>query len=180
MGETFDKFLKLLHLEPRTLFGIVLLGVILLFGKENFLTIFGLEIFRNDYRGWIGIITLISAIFFLIQLLPWIQNIYHQYRYEQKVIEYLSSLSREESLLLLYCKRKKQQSLSLPVTHGTAKSLVSKGIMQQAGGNGSMMEWPYTISNTVWTKIINDETILPHLASDEELHRYEKVIYNIY
>ncbi|MDF1875796.1 superinfection exclusion B family protein [Sulfurimonas sp. SAG-AH-194-I05] len=180
MSETFDKFLKLLHLEPRTLFGIVLLGSILLFGTEEFLTTFGLELFRNDYKGWIGIITLISAIFFLIQLLPWIQNIYHQYKYEQKVIEYLSSLSREESLLLLYCKRKKQQSLSLPVTHGTAKSLVSKGIMEQAGGNGSMMEWPYTVSNIVWKKILTDETVLPHIVPDDELKRYEQVIYNIY
>ena len=180
MGETFDKFLKLLHLEPRTLFGIVLLGVILLFGKEDFLTIFGLEIFRNEYRGWIGIITLISGIFFLIQLLPWIQNVYHQYKYELKVIEYLKSLSRDESLLLLYCKRKKQQSLSLPITHGTVKSLVSKGIMQQAGGNGSMLEWPYTISNIIWKKILKDEKVLPHIVSDDELKRYEKIIYNIY
>ena len=180
MGEAFDKFFKLLHLEPRILFGIVLLGIILLFSTEGFLTIFGLNIFRNDYRSWIGIITLISAVFFLVQLFPWMQNIYHQHQYEQKVLEYLSSLSRDESLLLLYCKRNHQQSLSLPITHGTATLLVSKGIMQQAGGNGSMLEWPYTISNVVWKKILKDETILPHIVSDDELRRYEKVIYNIY
>lgn len=180
MSEAFDKFLKLLHLEPRKLFGIMLLGTILLFGTEAFLTIFGLEVFRNEYRGWIGIITLISSVFFLVQLFPWVQNLYHQYQYKQKVLAYLSSLSREESLMLLYCKRRNQQSLSLPITHGTATSLASKGIMRQASGNGSMMEWPYTISSVIWKKILEDERVLPHIVSNDELKRHEKVIYNIY
>ena len=175
-----EKFLQLIHLKPRSLFGISLVGLFLLFNPKGILNIFGLTEVSNEYRGLIGIITLITMVFFIVELIPWIQSKYSMHKYKKQILDYLNSLSFEESLLLLYCKRKGQQSLSLPITHGTAKSLVSKGIMEQASGSGSMTEWPYTISNIVWKKIKKDESILPHLVSDEELKKYEKVIYNIY
>ena len=172
-----EKFLQIIHLKPRSLFGISIVGILLLFNPYGILISFGLENIVDEYRGLIGFITLVTIVFFVIELIPWIKNKYFIHSYNKQVLSYLESLSQDESFMLLYCKKNNMRSLSLSLTNSIANSLVSKGILEQAGGTGNMTAWTYTVSDVVWNKITKNEHILPTI-SDEDLKRYEEYMYN--
>jgi hypothetical protein len=54
------EFLKVI-LAPRYLFGIWIVGALILFMPEDALTRLGISEFINTYRGWVGITTLLTA-----------------------------------------------------------------------------------------------------------------------
>ena len=64
--EYIEKFFQVIHLTPRHLFGICVLGLFLLFSSSNVLSKFGIETIVNDYRAFIGLLTLFSLVFFII------------------------------------------------------------------------------------------------------------------
>ncbi|RLA84856.1 MAG: hypothetical protein DRG78_00025 [Epsilonproteobacteria bacterium] len=173
-----EKFLQLIHLKPRSLFGIALIGLFLLFNPYSLIAIFGLVDAVNEYRSIIGIITLISIVFFIIQLFPWINTKYSISQYNKQILNNIDSLSKDESYMLLLCIRSNSKSLSLPLSHSTANLLASKGIMNKASGTGNMTAWPYTVSDIIWNKIKKNENILPHIISNKELKQYEGNMYD--
>ena len=87
--EYIEKFFQAIHLAPRHLFGMSVLGLFLLFASSNILSIFGIETIVNDYRAFIGLFTLFSIVFFLIQLIPAISKKYRQHQYKKQLLNEL-------------------------------------------------------------------------------------------
>lgn len=176
--EYIEKFFQAIHLAPRHLFGMSVLGLFLLFASSNILSIFGIETIVNDYRAFIGLFTLFSIVFFVIQLIPGISKKYRQYQYKKQLLNELYSLSKEEKVLLLHCLANNQKTISLPISHSVANRLKSKGILMMSGGSGNMTAWAYNIDDDIWKKTKQDHSVLSNGMSEEEMRRINNEIFD--
>ena len=177
----FPDLLKVIQLKPRFLFGLSLVGLLLIFFPDALAAKFGFGEIRGTYRGWIGVGTIIAFAFWLVQLVPaWLQ-MRDAKRYRSEVLGRIESLSPEEWLLLAFCVNRSQQTLTLEVTHRAANALKAKGLLAMAGGVGNQLAWPYTVPGFVWSHISGDSRVLfPHeehenpqvQARFDELDRY--------
>lgn len=173
-----EKFFQAIHLAPRHLFGMGVLGLFLLFASSNVLSIFGIETIVNDYRAFIGLFTLFSIVFFLIQLIPTISKKYRQHQYKKQLLNELYSLSKEEKVLLLHCLANNQKTISLPISHSVANRLKSKGIFIMDSGSGNMIAWAYNINDDIWKKIKQDPSVLSNGLSELEMKRINNEIFD--
>lgn len=173
-----EKFFEAIHLSPRHLFGMGVLGLFLLFAPLNTLSIFGIETIVNDYRAFIGLFTLFSIVFFLIQLIPTISKKYRQHQYKKQLLNELYSLSKEEKVLLLHCLANNQKTISLPISHSVANRLKSKGIFIMGSGSGNMIAWAYNINDDIWKKIKQDTSVLSNGLSELEMKRINNEIFD--
>lgn len=171
------KFFQAIHLSPRHLFGMGVLGLFLLFASSNMLSIFGIETIVNDYRAFIGLATLFSIVFFVIQLIPAISKKYRQYQYKKLLLNEVYSLSKEEKVLLLHCLANNQKTISLPISHSVANRLKSKGIFIMDSGSGNMTAWAYNIDDYIWKKIKQDYTILSDGMDEKEMQEINNRIF---
>ncbi len=178
--EYIEKFFQVIHLTPRHLFGICVLGLFLLFASSNVLSKFGIETIVNDYRAFIGLLTLFSLVFFIIQLIPAISKKYRLHQYKKQLLNELYSLSKEEKVLLLYCLYNNQKTISLPITHSVANRLKSKGILKMSHGTGNSLAWSYNIQNDIWNKLQMYELILLDDLTEQEMQRIRHEIFSKY
>ncbi|MFY9101054.1 super-infection exclusion protein B [Aliarcobacter cryaerophilus] len=181
MIENIEKFFQAIHLAPRHLFGICVLGLFLLFSSSNVLSIFGIETIVNDHRAFIGLLTLFSLVFFIIQLIPAISKKYRLHQYKKQLLNELYSLSKEEKVLLLYCLYNNQKTISLPISHSVANRLKSKGILIMSRGTENILACPYNIHNDIWNKLQKYELILLDNLTEPEIQRItQKIFSNLY
>ena len=164
-------WLKVIQLKPRFLFGIWLIGALILFLPQKAAEGFGFLNIREHYRGWIGIGTISAFAFWCIQLIPLFSNYRSTTKYKTGVTQSLSSLSQEEWFLVAYCLNRNQQTITLELTHRAARALVAKGIFIAADGVGNSLSWPYTIPNFLWNHIkANGHLIFNKLSpADDQL-----------
>jgi len=156
----FSDLLKAIQLKPRFLFGLWLVGMILLFFPDGWATKFGFRGIIQNYRGWIGLGTIVVFAFWLVQLVPSFLQARAVKRYRQNVIKSLSALSNDEWLLLAFCVIRNQRTLTLEITHGAANALEAKRLLNKASGVGNKMAWPYTIPDFVWEYLSRNPRIL--------------------
>ena len=181
MIENIEKFFQAIHLAPRHLFGICVLGLFLLFSSSNVLSIFGIETIVNDHRAFIGLLTLFSFVFFIIQLIPAISKKYRLHQYKKQLLNELYSLSKEEKVLLLYCLANNQKTISLPISHSVANRLKSKGILIMSRGTENILAWSYNMQNDIWNKLQKYELILLDNLTEPEMQRItQKIFSNLY
>src|ERR1700676_1644054 len=95
-------WLKVIQLQPRFLFGLWLLGVLLLFLPTHAATFLGIASIRDHYRPWIGVGTLGAFAFCLVQLVPAIARTRSGRKYRAAVLKNLDGLTREERFELAY------------------------------------------------------------------------------
>lgn len=146
--------IKLIQLKPRFLFGIWFSGSIIIFGPDLLINGLGLDSFRLNYRIWIGLVTLCAFSFWLVQLIPFIQNKWLIRKRKNTVIQSLESLSDAEFALLLYCYENNRRTICLEITHSTASALCQKGLLDRSGVEiGSSIAWPFTVPFFVWEKL---------------------------
>ncbi|MBI4529542.1 MAG: superinfection exclusion B family protein [Deltaproteobacteria bacterium] len=137
---------------------------------------FGISEIRKDYRGWIGIATLAGFSFWVVQLIPSFQTMYRRRKLRREILSCVNSLSQNESRLLAYCVYRGQRTIPLPITNSTAVSLRQKGILEQAGGTGSALAWPYTIPSFVWKYLISHRPTLFSELENLRPNEREKVL----
>jgi len=147
-------WLKIIQLKPRFLFGIWFFGALLLGLPQGLAEIFSLSEIRNSFRPWLGLLTLLSFSFWLVQLIPTGSSYLARRRLRKTLIRYLEFLSPEEWILLAYCLKNNQQTITLSIVDRVAGSLVARGILERAAGVGNQMSWPYTIHNIVWDYLL--------------------------
>jgi hypothetical protein len=147
-------WLRAIQLKPRFLFGIWILGMLVLFLPENLATSFGIVKAKIDLHPWLGLGTLAAFSFWLVQLIPAFQSFRSRRRYRMEMIRSLKSISPEEWILLAYCIERKQQRITLTIVNRVAGSLVSRGILKRAEGGGNIVAWPYTIPNFLWEHLL--------------------------
>lgn len=169
-------WLKVIQLSPRFLFGLWFLGLLILFLPPTLAESFGISEIRKDYRGWIGIATLAGFSFWVVQLIPSFQTMYRRRKLRREILSCVNSLSQNESRLLAYCVYRGQRTIPLPITNSTAVSLRQKGILEQAGGTGSALAWPYTIPSFVWKYLISHRPTLFSELENLRPNEREKVL----
>lgn len=153
-------WLKAIQLKPRFLFGLWLLGAIILFLPDAVAESFGIRDIRQSFRGWIGIGTLAAFAFWCVQLIPFYRAKRNTKNLRERVVRSLGSLSQEEWLLLAYCSNRNQRTIPLEITHRAANALVAKGILIRASGVGDSLAWPFTIPEFLWEHLkTNPEAI---------------------
>jgi hypothetical protein len=143
-------WLKVIQLKPRFLFGIWLIGALILFSSNGFADELGIKTIRENYRGWIGIGTLAAFAFWLVQLIPEYRAARNVKRMRDETIHSISSLASEERLLLALCLNRNQQTITLEITHRAAGALVAKNMLIMASGVGNQLAWPFTIPDFLW------------------------------
>lgn len=139
--------------QPRFLFGIALLGIVLLFLPDDWAGPFSIKTIRDNYREWIGIATLAVFVFGIVQLIPVAQGRLRERKKRKATLDSLPTLSPEERFLLAHCLSQQQTTLSIDVTDQWAKALVAKGIMETYAGLGRPLSWPFTVRDFVWKHI---------------------------
>lgn len=156
------EWLKVIQLKPRFLFGLLVLGLMLLLFPDSWATRFGFQGIRDSFRGWIGIGTLCALAFWLIQLIPFWRETRAIKRHKASVIDAISSLSPEEQMLLAFCVDRNQRTLTLEITHRVANALKSKGMLVAATGTGNSLAWAFTIPSHLWDYLQqNRESLFP-------------------
>ncbi len=164
-------WLKVIQLRARYLFGIWIISLFFLFLPENLTSKFGFSLIIDEYRGWIGIITVCAFFFWIIQLIPiiskYLANRKQQIEFRNKIEEHITTLSMEELIIIAFCLTRNQRTVNLPITYSAINSLRDKGFVTIAT-QGSIISCPFTIPSYVWNILqINRYLIIP----DELLER---------
>jgi hypothetical protein len=149
-------WLKAIQLKPRFLFGIWLLGTLVLFLPENVAARFGIVEARIALQPWIGLGTLAAFSFWVIQLIPSLSDYWLKRKFKRQIIRALDFMSPEEWVLLAYCLKQNQQTVTLSLVDRAAGSLTARGILDRAGGVGNQLAWPYTIPTFLWKHLLKN------------------------
>jgi hypothetical protein len=130
------EFLKVI-LSPKYLFGIWLIGFIILFAPEGITNKLGLTEFIKSYRGWIGIVSLLSFSIWVsvlgVSFWHYLKerNTDRKYNQESKsnTLEKIKHLSQEELFYLCMCLDKNQQTFTGYFFNPHISSLINKGLL---------------------------------------------------
>lgn len=149
-------WLKAIQLKPRFLFGIWFLGMLVLFLPDFVAARFGIVEARIALQPWIGLGTLAAFSFWVIQLIPSLSSYWRKLKVRRQIIRALDFTSPEEWVLLAYCLKQNQQTVTLSLVDRAAKSLAARGILEPAGGVGNQLAWPYTIPTFLWIHLLKN------------------------
>ncbi|MFQ5752314.1 MAG: super-infection exclusion protein B [bacterium] len=143
-------WLKAIQLKPRFLFGLFILGVVILKVPDSYAKIFGITDLLNQYRGWIGVGTLAALCFWFVQLWPWLWKQINSRKRKSNILKNINNLTEKEHRILAYCLTRNERTINLDIINPEGLSLCNKGLLAKAQGVGDMLEWPYTMPSFVW------------------------------
>ena len=162
-------WLKAIQLKPRSLFGAFVFCALLLFTPAHILAKFGISIQETGWQPVIGLICIGSFVFWIVQLIPHLQQARHNRSYKQSILSKLKSLSDEEWTVLWYCLDQHHQTIRLSAVDKIATSLTSKGILYCPSGTYDITAWPYTIPDFLWNYLVkNKDQIFADIPLTEE------------
>lgn len=148
--------LDVIQLKPRFLFGIFLVGLLLVVLPGAAANVLGVTALRDQIRPWIAIATLAAFAFWLVQLWPIASGWWQRRQHQKAIIARLDSLSEDERALLAYCLARNRSTLLLEANErwfNAATALCQKGLMQKATGVIDACAWPHTIRDFVWAEL---------------------------
>lgn len=159
MSELYEKIVDLvkLLLQPQVSFGIAIICLLLIIPKIS--TFLGLTPYVNDYRYLIGIVFLVSSVFFIVtQILIPISSAF--LKLAEKLIQisrikkYLQILTKEEKALLRLYIKNGEKTVYLREDDGVVAGLKNKNIIYRStniGGAGfNIVRFAYNINDGVW------------------------------
>ena len=155
-------WLKIFELKPRYFFAISLIGILALFLPQQIKDTLGITQLVTSYRPYIGIATIVSLVFWCVQLSPWkhinswIENIKTQREFAKE----LANLPQNEKLLLAYCVSRNKQMFYLDTGHSVANSLRIKGFLDYADGIARIGVTPFYISHPIWINLVRHKNDL--------------------
>jgi hypothetical protein len=151
MNSVSPNWLKTIQeLSPRILFGLGVLCLLILILPSPIADWFGIDSIRSHYRGWLGVITLASFAFGVVQLIPslWWRN--REYKRRKGILNSIDTLSKEELLILTKGIVNGQQTILEDATNPYAHSLCEKGLLVQVTATTRLDCWPFIIPDFVW------------------------------
>ena len=147
-------WVKSVRVKARYLFGVWLLGVLVLGLPEAATSFLGLYTFRTSYRGYVGFAVLLAFVFWLIALYPW----FEAWRGGRRVLQNLNHLSTEEKEIFAICLLNGQRTIYRAVGNPGAMALCNKGLLRQAGGALDGLKMPFTVPAFVWKHLQEDSS----------------------
>jgi hypothetical protein len=111
--------------------------------------------FVEQYRGWLGVITMVVIMLWMVQLYSTVKENWQQKKaakqdeedfeaFKQTVLKSLNSLSKGEKFLLAYALYHDQQVVYSYFPSPHARDLMHKGLLT-ASGTGSVTNYPFQI-----------------------------------
>lgn len=168
---SLSDWLKAIQLKPRFLFGLWLLGSLILFLPIEILDPLGISSSRATLQPWLGFGTLAAFAFWIVQLIPIAQSARALRRQREEMIRSLDSLSPEEWVLLAYCLEQNQQTVALSVADIHGGTLAARGLLIRQGGTGNITAWPHTIPGFIWEHLRANKAVFlashPFGSTDE-------------
>jgi hypothetical protein len=149
-------WLKAIQLKARYLFGLWLLGLLILLMPKAWADALRITPIRDTAGGVIGIATMAALVFWLVALLQTFQDWRERCKRRTAIRLSLDTLSRQERWLLAYCLIRKRQTLLLSrisSSGNVAAGLCQKGLMIPAAGVQNRFAWPYSIPPFVWREL---------------------------
>lgn len=173
MPNFLSDWIKAIQMHPRFLFGISLVGIIFLAAPAGLMESVGLTELRTHYKAWVAVGTLISAVFFFIQLTPILIEKLAQQKLRKARIASLSTLSVEEWVMISYCLEHNEQTIARPVTDRIASGLAARGLLVMAA-RGAINAAPFSIPTYIWNHLQeNRSTFLENGPLTEDLLKTE-------
>lgn len=191
MAESYADLLKIVsELKPRYFFAIWFPGAILVFAPVALLERLGFTAFVEQYRGWIGVITFICFMLWLVQLYSHLSekrkdkiakkqieieqqekarlSTEKELKKQEEILEHFDSLSDGEKFLLQCALARNQQTIITHLSDPHAVSLCHKRIIVSAP-KGDMLNFPFQIPSFVWEFMKeNEDMILPQNQKDKD------------
>lgn len=160
----FSKFLDWLKLSPRYLFPLALVTGFVLFMPDSVLDIFGVTAFVASYRGYIGIVFLISFALILTEATLLGYRKYSERRNKSKAAQTLETLLKnmtldEKRILRQYTERNTKTAY-FDMENGVVGGLEDHGIIYKATNVGRADRWAYNIVPAVWDYLQKHPEIL--------------------
>ena len=166
-SELIKSLLEILKLAPRYLVPVGLSSALLLFPGRNFLNILGLAQFAENNRPLIGAAFIVS----LAVTFCWAAEFVYRYfvkirqkrHIEQKILERLHALTKEEKQILGFYIENQTRTNYLRANDGVVQGLKAAGIIHLAAPYGSFIKGiAFNISEIAW-QYLNQN---PRLFSD--------------
>lgn len=178
------EFFKIIF-SPKILFGIWVIGFIILLSPDDFTNKFGLTEFIKSYRGWISIVSVISFGIWVsvisVSFWSFLKERYLDRKYNQeskaKTLDQIKHLSQEELFYLWMCVDKNQQTFIGYFFNPHIASLVNKGLLVHPNTTDAW-NCPFTIPDFVWESLQeNKKSFLPKNVGElREVYRtYESL-----
>ena len=119
------------------------------------------QIFYKDVpaRTIVGLATIAFSISTLVLLAIQFWKWRERRAQEVRILDSLKFLSVGERVILAYCLRKREQSVSLEVTHADAEALRAKGILHR-GPVTNILAVPFVVNPLIWDRLIKDPALL--------------------
>lgn len=158
------KFIDLTKLPLRWWAVFTIVGLAVLFAPTQYAEIFGIADKRDEVRPYVGLITLVSIAFLLVNGVIYVWKRIEQRKavaakkakieaQKAKAISYLDGISVKEAAILAAFYYQDCRTITLVATDPFAMSLANHGVIKQQGGYGNLMEWPFTVNDFVWEHI---------------------------
>lgn len=133
----FKSFIDLLKLPPTILFVVSLVTGIILFLPEDYLNIFYMGKFRENFGFYIGIVFLLSTVMLLVLIVTniykKIKEKYDNKKYKEARIKYLKQLDKSKTDIIQRFIDCKDHTMALPANNGSIIELENFGLITLAG-----------------------------------------------
>lgn len=161
----------LVTLKPLPASILFLVGIFILVIPNNIAKFLAIDVFREQYRSWISIFTIIAGVTLFCRLVCYYFMAFKRLRMRHEVLRQLFVLSREEKLILYFCVLNNSATVLAPHGNSFLQALCSKGLIKEAGGTGVILSWPYTIPNWIWTYLRRHSAGIFHGFKDLDQNR---------
>ncbi len=139
------KWIAVAKLPARYFLALLVGGMFMLFASASLLSQFGVTEFRDRYRPFIGVGTLVCATMLLVSVFAWFSKRITWRLNERRLIKALDSLSTDEKRVLSEYVSGENQTAYFPVGDGVIGGLVAKQILYRSSAIGVRLQFPYNI-----------------------------------
>ncbi len=171
-----SKLVEWIKLSPKYLLPISLVSGILLFAGEFLLEKFGLNLFVNNFRPWIGIVFLMATSLIFIDILyqvsSWLKSRYTNTRSQKKRFERLQNLTPEEKDVLLSYLIHNTRTQYFPINDGVVLGLELEKILFKSSNIGDPDNWSFNVQPWAWELL---KKHLNELFTNEEINHFKSL-----
>lgn len=144
-------WLKTIQLKARYLFGIWLLGSLILFSPDNIANFFRIDELKNTYSLWIGLATLAGFCFWLVQIGPSIRKWKSEHDERNDILNSIFYLPEEQKVILARALHRNNSIISLPISDALIEPLWNRSMIEALGEFEECFDnGPCKIVNFVW------------------------------
>lgn len=166
-------------LNPKLLAFIAAFSGVALFAPETFIATLGLDSLRGEFRPWLGLAFLASAVFLLLHGAAWYTTKMRRKvalrRLERDRLDWICQLSGEERAALRWYIRHDTQTQLFAMDSGLAGGLEAKKFLFRSSSMGNIIDgFPYNVQPWVWQKLTEEPELFGTQQEYDEDNRRDE------